>query len=370
MPSIMWFKELHKSDTEIAGGKGANLGELENAGFPVPPGFVITAEAYLAAMEAAGVRVSRWSDASSAVDVDDQAAGRRDVRAAARHGPAVPIPRRRWPPRSSTPTTASVPRRWSRCARRPRPRTGRRLLRRHEPDVHQRPRRRAAARTGAGLLGVDVRRAGHRLPRPPKESLDEPAIAVSSSTCSHPEPPGSCSPPTRPPGDRDRIVIEAAFGQGEVVVGGQVEPDTYVVAKSRPDGPRGPRRPEVPQDRARRRRRRARSSSDRRARVSAGCSPTTQILELARLALRVEAALRRAAGHGVRHRGRAASGWCRAGRSPRWATAPRPTRRADDRRWCRASAPPRASPPGRVRVLDSPERRCPAPGRRGPGGAA
>jgi pyruvate,water dikinase len=35
-------------------------------------------------------------------------------------------------------------------------------------------------------------------------------------------------------GDRSRLVIEAAFGLGEVVVGGQVEPDTYVVDK---DGP-------------------------------------------------------------------------------------------------------------------------------------
>lgn len=29
----------------------------------------------------------------------------------------------------------------------------------------------------------------------------------------------------------DRVVIEAAFGQGEVMVSGRVEPDTYVVAK-------------------------------------------------------------------------------------------------------------------------------------------
>ena len=36
-------------------------------------------------------------------------------------------------------------------------------------------------------------------------------------------------------GETDHIVIEAAFGQGEVVVGGQVEPDTYV---GRKDGPR------------------------------------------------------------------------------------------------------------------------------------
>ena len=33
-------------------------------------------------------------------------------------------------------------------------------------------------------------------------------------------------------GDRSRVMIEAAFGQGEVVVGGRVEPDTYTVQKA------------------------------------------------------------------------------------------------------------------------------------------
>ena len=33
-------------------------------------------------------------------------------------------------------------------------------------------------------------------------------------------------------GDTGHIVIEAAFGQGEVVVSGMVEPDTYVVDKN------------------------------------------------------------------------------------------------------------------------------------------
>ena len=33
-------------------------------------------------------------------------------------------------------------------------------------------------------------------------------------------------------GERGHIVIEGAFGQGEVVVSGKVEPDTYVVAKT------------------------------------------------------------------------------------------------------------------------------------------
>lgn len=43
---IVWFKEIGKEDIGIAGGKGANLGEISRAGLPVPPGFVITSEAY------------------------------------------------------------------------------------------------------------------------------------------------------------------------------------------------------------------------------------------------------------------------------------------------------------------------------------
>ncbi len=40
------FSQLNKTDIARAGGKGANLGELTAAGFPVPPGFVLTTEAY------------------------------------------------------------------------------------------------------------------------------------------------------------------------------------------------------------------------------------------------------------------------------------------------------------------------------------
>src|SRR6266480_3372804 len=47
--------ELTAADLPEAGGKGANLGELRRAGFPVPPGFVITTAAYALAAEAAGV---------------------------------------------------------------------------------------------------------------------------------------------------------------------------------------------------------------------------------------------------------------------------------------------------------------------------
>lgn len=40
------FTELKKTDTKIAGGKGASLGEMTKAGIPVPPGFVILASAF------------------------------------------------------------------------------------------------------------------------------------------------------------------------------------------------------------------------------------------------------------------------------------------------------------------------------------
>ncbi len=50
------FAALRRGDTLIAGGKGANLGELTAAGIPVPPGFVVTASE-------AGVHVSLISSA-------------------------------------------------------------------------------------------------------------------------------------------------------------------------------------------------------------------------------------------------------------------------------------------------------------------
>lgn len=43
---IKWFSELNKNSGNIAGGKGANLAEIYNLGVQVPPGFVVTAQAY------------------------------------------------------------------------------------------------------------------------------------------------------------------------------------------------------------------------------------------------------------------------------------------------------------------------------------
>lgn len=43
---VLDLSQVGRGDLAIAGGKGANLGELVRAGFPVPPGFVVTTAAY------------------------------------------------------------------------------------------------------------------------------------------------------------------------------------------------------------------------------------------------------------------------------------------------------------------------------------
>ncbi|MDP3066288.1 MAG: phosphoenolpyruvate synthase [Methanobacteriaceae archaeon] len=55
MELIKFFEELRKEDVDVAGGKGANLGELTQAGIPVPPGFVVTSATYQKFLEETGV---------------------------------------------------------------------------------------------------------------------------------------------------------------------------------------------------------------------------------------------------------------------------------------------------------------------------
>src|SRR3989344_6873853 len=43
---VVWFSDVDKSDVDLVGGKGANLGEMIGNGFPVPNGFIVTVNAY------------------------------------------------------------------------------------------------------------------------------------------------------------------------------------------------------------------------------------------------------------------------------------------------------------------------------------
>jgi len=52
---VIWFEGLRKTDIPSVGGKNANLGEMTNAGLPVPPGFAITAFSYKKFIEETGI---------------------------------------------------------------------------------------------------------------------------------------------------------------------------------------------------------------------------------------------------------------------------------------------------------------------------
>ena len=234
-PTIVDLAGLGRDDVPLAGGKGANLGELTRAGFPVPSGFVLTAPAYLHAMEAGAVRDELVAVESSLDAGDPEAledAAHRLQGLVARAG--IPSDLR----------TAVVDA-YDRLA--------------PGEDVPVAVRSSATAEDSAttsfagmnatftNVIGAEDLLAkvvecwqslyGQRVIsyRAQNRLTDEPAIAVVVQRMVDSDRSGVMFTVDPSTGDRSRLVIEGARGLGEVVVGGQVEPDTYIVAK---DGPR------------------------------------------------------------------------------------------------------------------------------------
>ena len=231
--SILWFDALSRSSTPIAGGKGANLGEMTRAGLPVPPGFVVTASAFLAALEAAGIR-KRLMELFTAADAEDQGAlaaastqmrelvrqielppDLRDAIAGAytRLGANEPVAVRSSATSEDTASTS--------------------FAGMHETFTHVVgiealvDRLKACWASAYGQRVIAYRKA--------QKLAEEPTLAVVVQKMVSSARSGVMFTADPARSDRTRIVIEAAFGLGEVVVGGQVEPDTYTVAK---EGPR------------------------------------------------------------------------------------------------------------------------------------
>ncbi len=67
---VVWIKDVRKDDVSLVGGKGANLGELINAGLPVPPGFIVTSEAFFEFLKESGLG-DRIYPLLDEVDVED-----------------------------------------------------------------------------------------------------------------------------------------------------------------------------------------------------------------------------------------------------------------------------------------------------------
>lgn len=224
---VVQLRQLGSGDVAAAGGKGANLGELLRAGFPVPDGFVVTGSAYLHAMEAAGVRdqlVERasWGDledpsALAAAAADLQALVRKagmpeELRAALREAYDA-LGDDAWVAvRSSATAEDSVETSFAGM---------------NESFTNVRGVDAVAERVidcWASAYGQRVLayRQGHGL-------AGEPIIAVVVQRMVDADRSGILFTADPATGNRDHMVIEAALGLGEVVVGGKVEPDTYVV---------------------------------------------------------------------------------------------------------------------------------------------
>ncbi|MCA1004104.1 phosphoenolpyruvate synthase [Rhodococcus hoagii] len=221
--------QLGATDAPSVGGKAANLGELARAGFPVPPAFAIAESAYLAAMDAAGIRTEladRGAASRTADDavLDSESRSLQDLvrgvnlpdgmrteicRAYRDLGPDVPVAVRSSAPAEDAADTSFA-------------------------GIHE---------SYTDVVGDDAlidavlacwaslwtpRALTYRILR---GYDDEPSIAVVVQRMVRSDCSGVAFTADPRTGARDRIVVEAALGLGEVIVGGQVEPDTYVVSK-------------------------------------------------------------------------------------------------------------------------------------------
>jgi pyruvate,water dikinase len=230
-PAIRWFGEIGAADLASVGGKGANLGELAGAGLPVPDGFVVTAEAYLAAVEEAGVRDelrAAFAEASANAGDDarlEQAAeGLRSLVDKATPPPAITEAILAAYHRLGDGALVAV-----RSSATAEDTSGTSFAGMHESfvgvagDADLIDRLAGCWRSLYGERVISYRAACGL--------TDEPTIAVVVQRMVDAERAGVMFTADPSTGDLDRIVIEGAFGLGEVVVSGDVEPDTYVVAK-------------------------------------------------------------------------------------------------------------------------------------------
>jgi pyruvate,water dikinase len=226
---VRWFRDLRRGDTSLAGGKGANLGELASANLPVPNGFVVTANAYLEAMEAGAAR-DEIVQKVDGIDPSDEAAlellskeigslvrangmptdMRAEVVGAYRVLGSGPVAVRSSATSEDTAgaSFAGMNRTFTNIS--------------GDAELID-----AIVECWVSLFGA--RSLAYRVT---KHLTDEPAIAVVVQRMVDSDRSGVAFTVDPTTGDESRMMIEAAIGLGEVVVSGQVEPDTYIVAKT------------------------------------------------------------------------------------------------------------------------------------------
>jgi pyruvate,water dikinase len=222
---------LRITDAEEAGGKGANMGELVAARLPVPPGFVLLRDCYRHSMRAGGVdaelsalhqeALENVADTTRLADLCERMQGLvhkagvgdavRDLILTAYHA-------------LGSDAVVAV----------------------RSSATGEDGRDASFAGMNATITNVSgddglidaVLRCWMSLFSPrvityraSREFTADPAMAVVVQQMVNSDKAGVAFTADPSNGARDRVVIEGAFGLGEVVVSGEVEPDTYIVSK-------------------------------------------------------------------------------------------------------------------------------------------
>lgn len=235
MEIVKWFADLGKADVNKAGGKGANLGELVKAGLPVPPGFVVTAQAYLLFTTESGLS-QKIAHAMEGLNVDDTAA----LQAKAREVQGMIIG-------TEMPATikSEILKAYDEMASRGSVKAPFVAVR--SSATMEDSEQASFAGMNATFLNVHGREDlirkvkecwaslyGARVIsyRAKKEFYDEPVIAVVVQKMVNSDKAGVMFTANPRNNNLNSLVIEGAFGLGEVVVGGLVSPDYYEVEKN------------------------------------------------------------------------------------------------------------------------------------------
>lgn len=232
MEFIRWFDQIRLSDTELVGGKGANLGEMTAGRLPVPNGFVITSDAYRYAVATAGI-ADKLAGIVSGVDPNRSA----DLAVAADEAQSL-----------------------IRAITLPPDLVGVILDAYHRMDDGQFVAVRSSGTSedagdtsfaGMNSTFTNVRGDDELLDnllecwaslygarvisyRATRQITATPEMGVIVQEMIASERSGVMFTADPSNGDTTKIVIDAAFGQGEVVVSGQVETDMYVLDKTGP----------------------------------------------------------------------------------------------------------------------------------------
>ena len=222
---------LRLSDSEEAGGKGANMGELVAAGLPVPPAFVLLRSNYLAAMRAGGVDTELAALHSEALTkVDDNARlselCQRMRRLVTETGVSEGVRDQLLASYRGLGSNCVVAVRSSATGEDGRDASFAGMNETLTNVTGEDALVDAVTRCWASLFSPRV--VTYRASR---GFTADPAMAVVVQQMIASEQSGVAFTSDPSTGERGHIVIEAALGLGEVVVSGKVQPDTYVVDK-------------------------------------------------------------------------------------------------------------------------------------------